>query len=78
MKKTIGFVLAFILLISIIGTVLAECNHNWYTVSTSTKLVKRHMFKRRMDALVLRFLINIHRNCTKPHRSLYAAKGAVK
>ena len=39
MKKTIGCILVFILLISIIGTVLAECSHNWYTVSTSTKLV---------------------------------------
>lgn len=40
MKKTIGCILVFILLVSIIGTVLAECSHNWYTVSTSTKLVK--------------------------------------
>ena len=40
MKKSISLILAVLLLVSIIGTALAECSHNWYTVSTSTKLVK--------------------------------------
>ena len=37
MKKSIAMILAVILMVSIIGTVLAECSHSWYTVSTSRK-----------------------------------------
>ncbi len=40
MKKTIGLLFAVILLVSMIGTALAECNHSWFTVSTTTKVTK--------------------------------------
>lgn len=40
MKKSLALFLAVILLVSMIGTVLAECNHSWYTVSTTTKVTK--------------------------------------
>ena len=40
MKKPLAFTLAVVLLVSVIGTVLAECNHSWFTVSTTTKVTK--------------------------------------
>ncbi len=40
MKKSLSLILAVIFLVSVIGTVYAECQHSWFTVSTTTKVTK--------------------------------------
>ena len=42
MKKSLALILAFVLLVSVIGTVLAECNHSWFTVSTNSNTTNCH------------------------------------
>lgn len=45
MKRTIGLILAVILLITMIGTALAACQHNWFTVSTLRKAMKYEYYR---------------------------------
>ena len=38
MKKPLAFILAVVLLVSVIGTVIADCKHSWFTVSTNSNI----------------------------------------